>query len=82
MRSPTVPGILACERPKNLRSPSAGIRQRRFERASDLYDLHGSQGTLRNRYAHLLIGRAESVSENCAVSVGTAADLWGKIRRF
>jgi hypothetical protein len=78
MRSPTVPG----ERSKHFKSPSAEIRWRRFERASDLCDLHGSQRMLRNGCAHVLIGRAESVGENCAVSVGTTAAVWGKIGKF
>jgi len=82
MRSPAVPGILACKRPKHLMSPSAEIRRRHFERASDLYDLHGSQRMLRNGCDHMLIGRAESISENCAVSVRTAVSVWGKIGEF
>ncbi len=48
MRSLAIPAVLACDPPQWLVSRLAKICQRRFERASDLYDLHMSQLTLRH----------------------------------
>src|SRR5882672_2208330 len=70
------------ERPKLLTSPFSEDRQRRLERVSDLYGLHGSRRMLRNGCAHVLTGPAESARENCAVSVRTAASVWDKIGEF